>query len=395
MPAMPRPLDKNVYRLGLLSLFNDITADMITPLLPAFLATMGMGATFLGAMEGVANCLSHTTMLFAGIYVDRHGKNKKATVLGYYLCAFVRLLIAIPIPAVTFLVRVTDRIGKGIRTAPRDSLMTHLVPKKDWGRAFGVQRAMDHTGTMIGATLAALLIAQFSLNLSILFILASLPSILSVLIVPRKIPEVPHKKSAEAPKISWRDLPPSLRPYIFVIFFSAIATPSELFLILKMKDMGLKEYLMPLAWFLMTLFSVLAAYVGGYFSDRTSRRLTMAVGWFIASLAYLGFAWFPRLGWAWAFLALYGLSAGWVEAAQRSYPVHMASDKVRATVLGWYYLAYGMGLLIASLLFGVLWKYWSVPHTFTLYAGLMFLCVFLVSFLPSSRAPAHAARSEG
>src|SRR5262245_48886444 len=117
-------LNRNVYRLGALSLFNDFTNDMITPLLPAFLASMGMGAIALGTMEGIANCLCYVTMLFAGAYVDRHGKFKKVTLFGYTLCAFVRPLLAIAYFPLTLLVRSLDRIGKGIRTAPRDSLIT-------------------------------------------------------------------------------------------------------------------------------------------------------------------------------------------------------------------------------------------------------------------------------
>ncbi|MFO1519847.1 MAG: MFS transporter [bacterium] len=380
-----RPLNKNVYRLGLLSLFNDFTADMITPLLPVFLMTLGFGSVALGAMEGTANCFSYLTMLLAGSYVDRHGKNKKVTLLGYSICAFARPFIAIPFFPITFLVRVVDRIGKGIRTAPRDTLMTSLTEKKDWGRGFGVQRAMDHSGSLIGSALAAWLISRYSLHLPTLFLIASVPAILSILFVPRKIPEIANKPRLPSASLSWRNLPRSLKPYIFIIFFAAFTSPSELFLLLKMKELGMPEYFMPIAWFSLTFFSLIAAYLGGHLADRWSRRYTIALGWLIFAIVYVGFAYNAQIVVSWVLLALYGIQAGLVEAAERTYPIHLADEKIRATALGWYYFAYGVGLLPASFLFGILWEKWSPQNAFLLYAGLTLISVFLVRLLPSSR----------
>jgi len=385
---MPRPLDRNVYRLGALSLFNDFTNDMITPLLPAFLATMGMGSVALGAVEGIANCLCYVTMLFAGFYVDRHGRHKKITLFGYSLCAFSRPLLAIPLFPDTLLIRSVDRIGKGIRTAPRDAFLTSLVPKKDWGRAFGVQRAMDHAGAVLGTPLAVWLLYEYHLSLPLLFLVACIPSIVSVFFFPRKIPETSAKRGLLTDKTSLKSLPSSMRPYLWVIFFSAATTPSELFFFLKMQAMGLKVYFMPVAWLVLTLFTLFSSYLGGLLSDRWSRRATMGVGWFIFSIVYVGFAYNQRLIFSWILLAFYGLQAGIVEAAERSYPAQLADEKNRATVLGWYYFAYGMGLLPASLVFGILWKNWNPQGAFLLYAGLTFVCVFLLKLLPASR-PDH------
>ncbi len=384
---MPRPLNKNVYRLGLLSLFNDVTGDIITPLLPVYLATMGMGAAFLGIMEGLANFLSYLTMLFAGFFVDRHGKNKKVTILGYSLCSFIRPFMAIPFPLVTFCVRIIDRIGKGIRTAPRDSLLTTFTEKKDWGRAFGVQRSMDYMGTLIGASLATWALWQFKLNLSYLFILGSIPAILSVLIIPRKIPEVPKKVSAPSVRFSWKDLPPSLRPYVSVIFFVALTTPSELFLLLRMQTLGLPNFLMPAAWIFLNIFSLFATYLGGHLADRWSRRATMSLGRLLLALVFAGFAFNQSLIVSWIFLACYGIQAGLVEAAERTYPIHLTDHKIRGTALGWYYFAYGIGLLPASFIFGILWNKWNPQGAFLIYGILAFACVFLVRLLPTSRSP--------
>lgn len=382
---MARRITRNVYLLGFLSFFNDITADMITPLLPAFLGTLGVGAAFLGIMEGAATSVSYLVMLFSGNLADRIGKNKALTIGGYGLSSFIRPLLAIPVPIVTLITRLLDRTGKGIRTAPRDKLVTASVNKAYWGEAFGIQRALDHAGTLIGAPLAAWLLAAYSLNFSYLFLIASVPAILSVLFLAPRIEEKRAAPSAAKPRMNWRTLPDPLKRYFFVILVSALGTPSELFLILRMQKLGLRNFQMPLAWFLLTLFTFGAAYVGGPLGDRWSRRRTMGLGWLIFVLVHVAFAFNTNLGWSWVLIALFGLQAGLVEGAERAYSATLASEGTRATALGWYYFSYGLGTLPASILFGALWKFWNPTVAFLTSAGLTFLAVGLLFILPTDR----------
>lgn len=391
---MPRRLPRNVYLLGLLSLFNDVTADMITPLLPAYLAAMGLGAGFLGVMEGLANSLSNVTMLFSGWMADRTGRNKRLTVLGYGMSVFSRLFLAIPIPAVALVARVSDRIGKGIRTAPRDRLLTASVEKKFWGEAFGVQRAMDHAGALIGPLIAAWLLAAFHMKLSTLFLVACIPSVLSLLLVPRGIKEVTDSKEKSDASLSWKRLPPPMKRYVGVIFFAALSTPSELFLLMRMKDLGMPEYQLPIAWWLMTLMTLLSAYAGGILADRWSRRRTIGLGWTLFALVYLAFALTRRLDAAWVLLAAYGFQMGLVESAERAYPSRITDTSVRGTALGWYYFAYGMGLLPASVAFGFVWKRWGAEPAFLMSAGLTVLAIFLLTLVPSDRAVVIPKKAE-
>ncbi len=382
---MPPKLKKEIYKIGLLSLFNDFTADMITPLLPVYLASLGMGPAFLGIMEGLANFFSYLTMHLAGNYVDRHGKNKEMTLTGYSICAVVRVFMAIPWAPSVLAVRITDRIGKGIRTAPRDTLITSLTEKFQWGRAFGVQRAMDHTGSILGALTATYILLKVSISLSYLFLLASIPALFSIIFLAKKIPSVPFTPKPSTTRSGWTQLNGSLKLYLGVIFFSALTSPSELFLLLKMKDLGMAEYLMPMAWIVMTSLSLLATYIGGRLADTWSRRSTIALGWFLFSLVYIGFAFNQSLTFAWILLATYGLQIGIVEASERTYPIHISDEGLRATALGWYYFAYGIGLLPASLIFGLLWKYWNSQNAFLLYAFFSLLASFIVRKLPDSR----------
>jgi MFS family permease len=382
---MRRGLSRNVYLLGLLSFFNDFSSDMISPLLPAFLGTLGMGAVFLGWMEGLANSLSHVTALLSGWLDDRHHQSKRWTVAGYSLCAFIRPLFALGLPPVIVAVRLLDRIGKGIRTAPRDHLLTDSIERSHWGRGFGVQRSMDHLGALVGPPIAALLLGYFSVPLPWLFAVAALPAILSVLIVPRMIrePEVKRVRPAERP-LSWRQLPKPFRRYLLVIFLIALSTPSELFLFLKLQEMGFPAYQQSLGWALLTAATMLAATLGGILSDYWSERRVMALGWALFAAVFVAIAYNQAAGWTWALLAVYGLQSGLVESSERTYPARMAPPAQRATMIGWYYFAYGAGMLPASVLFGWIWARWSPSSAFLAFAAMTLLTIPMLLMLPSS-----------
>ncbi len=383
--TMFKGLTKNVYLLGLLSFFNDLTSDMISPLLPAFLATMGLGPEFLGLMEGIANSLSNLTKLFSGWYADKLGKSKSLTVFGYSLAAFVKPFLAIPIPAITLLVRFLDRIGKGIRTPPRDTLLTAQLEEEKWGRAFGMQRSMDHAGSLLGPPIALWLLTAFSMKIPHLFIIASIPAIISVLFLPRAIQDHRHETKISPKRLSWKKLNTTLKIYVLVIFFAAFSTPSELFMILKMQELGLPVNQAPLVWFVLTLFTLFAAFGGGILADQWSRRKTIGLGWMIFILVYFAFAHSNNLKISWILIAVYGIQSGLVEASERKFAAKIGGEDFRSTSLGWYYFAYGMGLLPASLIFGFIWKHWNSSFAFTTFAVLSFLPLFLLFFLPSDR----------
>jgi MFS family permease len=383
---VPRRIPRNVYLLGLLSFFNDVTSDAIVPLLPAFLGTMGLGARFLGLMEGLADSLSNILKLYSGRLADRSGKSKALTVAGYGLSTFIRPFLAIPIPAVTIAVRLLDRVGKGIRTAPRDRLITDIVEKKSWGEAFGIQRSMDHAGAILGPLIATWLLATYHLKYSTLFLIACAPSVLSIIFIPGLIKDAPFKPKKDKELASWKSLPPALKKYVVLIFLVAFCTPSELFLMMRIKDLGLAPALLPMAWLTMTVASFFSAYLGGRLADRWSLRRTMGIGWLIFSVVYLGFAFNAQASLVWPLMAGYGIQMGLVEPAERAYPAAVVPDSMRATAIGWFYFAYGMGLLPASLIFGVIWKYAGFRPAFLINAGLTLATVFLLFFLPSDKA---------
>ncbi|MBF0492180.1 MAG: MFS transporter [Deltaproteobacteria bacterium] len=383
---MFKKLGRNIFLLGALSLFNDMAADMITPLLPTFLMTLGAGTHFLGLMEGCANALSNILKLFSGYHSDRLQNPRQLTVWGYRLCAFTRPLMAIASPGIILAIRLTDRIGKGIRTSPRDQLLTLSAPKSHWGKAFGVQRAMDHTGALLGPLLATFLLSTFAISYSKLFLLASIPAILSILVISPLLQEPSFEKREEKKEkiFSTQGMNKSLKIYLVIIFFAALSSPSELFLILKIQELGLSPKHAPLAWLLLTAFSLIAALLGGALSDKIKPKYIISLGWFFFAVSFFGFSQSHTLKIAWIFLVLYGFQAGFVEAAERSIPSLIVQSQFRGTALGGYYFAYGMALLPASLVFGYLWTALGSQKAFLIYALLSFISALVMFFFKSN-----------
>ncbi len=382
---------RNIYLLGLLSLFNNLSADMVAPLLPVYLISLGAGATLLGAMEGLANALSYGTVLWAGYYSDRHRKTKSLTIWGYRVCALIRLVMAVPSVPVVFSARLIDRIGKGIRTAPRDRLLTSSIPQKEWGGAFGIQRAMDHAGSLAAPLVASFLLSTYSLDYTRLFLVAAVPALVAGILIPFLIREPKVRedvllgKSENPYRLTWGRLHPTLKKYVAIIFLSSFSTPSELFLIYRMQELGAKPGEIPMVWFVLTLFALIAAYFGGLTAGWWGKRRTILVGWSLFALVYIGFGSFPILSLGWVMIALYGIHMGLIESSERVIAASLVEAEQRASAIGWYYFAYGMGALPASLLFGFLWNHVSVPFAFFWNAGITVVSILLFAILLDPR----------
>ncbi len=379
-------LSKNVFLLGLLSFFNDVSGEMVSPLLPLYLTSLGLGAGFLGILEGVADFLSYLMMLLMGVYSDRYGKHVGLTLWGYRLCAWIRLLLAIPNPATVLSARWIDRLGKGIRTPPRDRLITASTESKVWGKAFGLQRALDHAGGIFGALIAVIFLAKLSeSSLPYLFLIGAVPAILSITFLSSQIKKLHFKVPLRTSTLPWKSFPKKIRPFVLVIFLSSLSNPSELFLMMRATDLGLEKYKIPLLWIFMALFKLISSFLGGVLADHWSRRKTIGLSWLLFSLAFIGFALNTQLIFVWPLVALYGFHSGLMEASQRAYPATLAREEERASALGWYYFAYGVGTLPASAIFGLIWKYWGSSTAFSIYAASMVLTVPWLFWLPSDR----------
>ncbi len=356
-----RDLGPNVVTLGAVSLLTDIASEMIYPLLPLYLTTvLAAGPAALGAVEGLAESTAALVKLAAGLRSDRVRRRKPLIVVGYALAAVARPLVAVASSAgFVAAVRFTDRVGKGLRGAPRDALITDSVAPTLRGRAFGLQRSLDHAGALIGPLVATALLAGAGLSLRTVFALAAIPGVLGVVLVVWKV-----REAATAPGVQ-RDfsrrgggaIPDGpLRRYLLVLLLFTLGNSSDAFLLLRASDLGLPAAHLPLLWAFFHLVKTLGALPAGALSDRLDRRRLIIAGWAVYALVYLGFARADAAWHAWALFAAYGLYYALTEGAEKALLADLAPVEARGTAFGWHAFSLGVGALPASLLFGAIWQ---------------------------------------
>ena len=378
---MFRGITANVFILGLVSLFTDVSSEMIYPLLPLFLTSvLGVGPAFLGVIEGVAESTASLLKLASGIISDRVPRRKGLVLAGYSLSAVARPLIAAAATPVTALfIRFADRVGKGIRTSPRDALVADSTPPEARGLAFGFHRSMDHAGAIIGPLAATFLLTFVTRDLRTVSWLAPIPGVIAVLLTAFKVREVARAGTGGAgttPRITPRG---TLRTYLFVLFLFTLGNSSDTFLLLRAGQLGVAPQHIPLLWTLFHVVKMTATTPFGALSDRIGRRRMIAAGWFVYALAYIGFAFATTSLHIWLLFAFYGLFYGLTEGVEKALIADIVSPAERGGAFGWYNFAIGVGALPASLLFGFLWQHWGAQPAFVCGAGLA--CLAAISLV--------------
>ncbi len=363
-PSKPR-LPRNVWTLGTLSFLTDLGGESIFPLLPVYLAGLGAGPGFLGLVEGVADGLSSALGVVSGRISDLSRRRKGLTVFGYSLSAAVRPLLAFAAsPWHVLVVRWLDRTGKGIRNAPRDALIADSTPKAIWGRAFGVQKAMDHLGATLGPLIVWWLMSERGpgVTLKTILLLAVIPGALTVLVGIFGVKEAPVP-SAPKPGTDWskaRAFPPGFRRYLLLVFLFGLGLSSDAFLLIRAKEVGIPLAQLPLLWAAFSGLKALCSIPAGYLADRMPRKRLLLAGWLVYAATYLGFAHLSSPGAMWGLFCAYALFSGLTEGTERALVSDLVGADVRATAFGAFQLAVGVSTLLASLLCGALWE-WQGP----------------------------------
>jgi MFS family permease len=361
-----RALPRNVWALTLTSFFTDISSEMVLNLLPLFLANvLGVRTNLIGLIEGIAESTASILKVFSGWLSDRLRSRKGLTVAGYSLSAFSKpfLYLATTWQGV-LLVRFADRVGKGIRTSPRDALIADSIDARHRGLAFGLHRAGDTLGAFVGLgiALAVVLISQAgSLDLTVstfhIIVLASvIPGALGVLALALGARDVPVKGDAKPPRLSLRETSPQFRRFLLIVVIFTLGNSSDAFLTLRAQERGLS--VAGILGMLMTFNLVYALVSGpaGALSDRFGRRRLILIGWAVYGLIYLGYA-FVAAGWqAWTLYALYGIYYGVFDGTAKALVADLVPPETRGTAYGIYNAAIGLVALPASLLAGVLWQ---------------------------------------
>ncbi len=349
-----------VIALGFTSFFNDIGTEMIFPLLPAFVASLGAAPAFLGLVEGLADATSSLLKLASG-YVAEGRRKKRIVLLGYGLASVVRPFFALALaPWHVLVVRVTDRVGKGIRTAPRDALIADSVSKDQVGRAFGFHSAMDHAGAVVGPLLATALLA-LGWQVRSVFWFAFMPGLLTMLVLLTvREPALPIiSATAETPPKTSLGMPRSLRRYFAILLLFSLGNSSDAFLLLRARDLGVPVVAIPLLWAAFSLTKVLSARHGGIWSDRIARPKLIVAGWAVYAVTYLAFGFASQAWQVWALFLIYGVYYGLTEPAEKALVRDLAPTDARGRAYGFYNFIVGVSAVPAGLLTGWLWQTWS------------------------------------
>lgn len=381
--------------LGLVSFFTDFSSEMIYPLLPLFLTTvLGAGPAVLGVIEGVAESTASLLKLVSGIMSDRVAGRKKLVLAGYGISSCARPLIAAATgPLAVLGIRFADRVGKGIRTSPRDALIADSADPSIRGKAFGFHRSMDHAGAIIGPLAATALLAFVVDDLRTVFWLAAIPGVLTVLLIVFKVREVDRRRHAGSGGFLALVPRGRLRSYIVILFIFTLGNSSDAFLLLQAGRLGVAPVVIPLLWAFFHVVKMLATMPFGALSDKIGRRKIIIAGWCIYALTYVGFGFASTAIHVWLLFTLYGLFYGLTEGTEKALLVDISRPEERGSAFGWYNFAVGIGALPASLLFGFIWQGLGPRIAFGFGAGLAALAAVLLLLLVKPGRVGEAAAS--
>lgn len=411
LPRSVARLPLTVRALGAVSLANDVASDMIVPLLPAFVTSvLRLGPAFLGVQEGIAESTASLLKLFAGWHSDRIRRRKVFVLAGYGISNLARPFIGVATAGWHVLVlRFADRAGKGIRTSPRDALVSAAVDTENRGLAFGFQRALDNLGATIGPLLASLLLLIFPGHLRLVFLLSVVPGFLAIWLL---ITQVREKSDAWAGPSTGDSAPPSdisqkspqasplkggipsgtFGIYLLAVVIFTLGNSSDVFLALRAQKLGVPLALIPIVWMVFSAVRALTATPGGRLSDHIGRRPSILLGWSVYALSYAGFA-LARVSWhAWALFAIYGLHYGLVEGPERALVGDLVPVEQRGRAYGWFHLCIGIGALPASLLFGIIWDAAGAPWAFAFGAVMAALAAIVLLGLGVGESRKHQQR---
>ena len=385
-PAAPRPsLPSGIWVLGFVSLLMDISSEMIHALLPLFMVgTLGMSVALVGLLEGLAEATALILKVFSGVISDWFGKRKPLAVLGYGLGAATKPLFALATgPGMIFTARLLDRVGKGIRGAPRDALVADIAPPEQRGAAFGLRQSLDTVGAFLGPLLAVGLMLLWANDFRAVFAVAIIPAALCVALLVLGVQE--PERPAGAPRvnpISRTNLKRLPRAYWWVVGVGAVFTLarfSEAFLVLRAEQVGIALALVPLVMVAMNAVFSVTAYPFGKLSDRVSHRRLLLAGLAVLVLADVVLA--ASTHWTGLLLgvALGGVHMGMTQGLLAAMVADTAPADLRGTAYGFFNLMSGLAMLAASVVAGLLWQYWGPAWTFG--AGAMFSAVAMAALL--------------
>lgn len=352
-------LEKNVFFTGLTSFFTDTSAKMIYSVMPLFLLSMGSSKTTISLIEGIAESTASLLKAISGLWSDKIGKKKPFMIIGYGLSAIVTPIYAfVKFPVQVLYLRFTERIGKGIRTAPRDSLVSASTHKNEMGKSFGFHKAMDNSGAIIGPLFAFLLLKYLPVNYGNIFLLATIPAIIGVLTIIFFIKEPKTEQfenKEQKPKVSIKNIPKRFYFFLFIVFIFSLGNSTDTLLLIKTYDTGIDKAYIPFIFMIFNTVSVILAIPIGKLSDRIGRSKLMIAGFIVYAIVYICFGAFNNIKIFVGLFILYGLYSALVDTSQKAMVSDIISKDLKGTGFGLYHAILGIALLPASFIAGKLY----------------------------------------
>ena len=387
-------LGENVFFTGLVSFFMDVSSEMIYPLIPLFLANvLGVNKSMIGLIEGIAESTASFLKVFSGWLSDRIGQRKRLLLAGYAISTLSRPVIALAGGWQQVLAsRFVDRLGKGIRTAPRDAIIAESTETTHLARAFSFHRSMDTMGAVVGPAISLILLQLYHNNYTMVFWLSVIPGVIAVFIIVAFIKEKkrPALLHAEMPQLSFKHLDGKVKFFILIVTLFALGNSSDAFLILRAEQLGIRTVMIPAVYLMFNLIYSLSAIPAGMAADRYGRKRIILLGFILFAVLYYGFAVAKSTTAIWVLFSLYGLFMGLTEGIQKAFLSTIIPAEFKATAFGVYASAVGLAALPASLIGGLLWERVSPAATFYFGAGMAAMSTILfIALIVQNKGPSH------
>lgn len=378
----------NIFYTGIVSFLTDTSVKMVYSVMPMFLMSIGASKTSISLIEGIAESTASLIKAFSGYWSDKIGRNKPFMLIGYGLSALIMPIYAFvfsPIQVLYF--RFIERVGKGIRTAPRDSLVAGSVEGNEVGKSFGLHKAMDNSGAILGPLLAFVLLMFHPDNFRLIFILAGIPGILGIAVLIFGIKEAKKKKESLLQKFRFSDYPKRFYLFLAIIFVFTLGNSTDALLMVKANEVGIKVTFIPLVYLISSIISVFLAIPFGSLSDRIGRERLLIAGFLIYSIVYFGFGITGNVYVIVGLFALYGIYSALTDGIQKAMVSDLTDSNKKGTGMGIYNALLGITLLPASLIAGLLYDKVnsSVPFYF---GGIMALLATILMVIYIATKPA-------
>jgi MFS family permease len=373
---------KNVFVLGMVSLFMDVSSEMIYPLVPLYLNNvLHASKTSIGVIEGIAESTASLLKVFSGWLSDRLGKRKTIIFWGYGISVFSRSILATATSWMHVLVyRFTDRTGKGVRTAPRDAMIADSTPREVMGKSFGFHRAMDTVGAVIGPSLAFVLMGVFHDKIQTVFWVSIIPGLFALTTIAFFVTDVKVRGGAERPRISTRGFDASFRVFLLVVAVFTLGKTSDAFLVLRAQNLGIRAGVIPLLYLTFNVVSAAFSTPAGIIADRVGKRKVILASYLLFALIFIGFGMATSPIHAWLLFGTYGFFVAINEGVQRAYVATIIRPEIKATSYGVYHTVTGLAALPSSIIGGALWQHVGPQALFYYGAAMSLMSSALFAF---------------